>query len=161
MAVFRNVPEEWQRLDWILFQNGWVSLYKATEFLIADISWLRSQRYRVIDFNWSKWTEEQAAYADLKAKFRLPEASAQTPSALRVALSEQDVMGAGQVIVLHQFQEVEQELGHQLLDLLADNARLHMLRGERILVLAQLDSFETSYITAGKSAVSWNPMESR
>ncbi|TXK37653.1 barstar family protein [Pontibacter qinzhouensis] len=159
MAAFRNVPEEWQRLDWILFQNGWVSLYQRKEILIADISWFRSQRYRVIDFDCSKWADEHAAHSDLKAKFHFPDSYANTPGALRDALAAHDITGIGQVVVLHQFDAVDQELGQSLLNSFADSARLHMLRGERLLVLAQLNTPENSYITAGKSTVSWNPLE--
>ncbi|WP_187260962.1 barstar family protein [Pontibacter beigongshangensis] len=160
MAVFRNVPEEWQRLDWILFQNGWVSLYMAKEILIADTFWFRGQRYRVLDLDCSHWSDEAAVHADLKIKFRFSDTYAHTLPSLRDSLSEHDVAGTGLVVVLHQFGKVPQQLGQSLLDVFADNSRLHMLRGERIITLVQVASRKSPYTAAGKSAVSWNPIES-
>ena len=66
MAVFRNEPEEWQRLDWAILQNGYACLYHRPEFLQLDVMWFRKERYRVIEFDCAKWETDQLMHDELK-----------------------------------------------------------------------------------------------
>ena len=53
MAIFRNEPEEFQRVDWMLLQDGAVSLYFHPQVLAEDVEWLKTHDYRVDDFDCS------------------------------------------------------------------------------------------------------------
>lgn len=159
MAVFKNEPEEWQRLDWAILQNGWACLYHRPEFLLIDIGWFRKERYRVIEFDCSKWTNDDAMHADLKLRFRLPESYGNNLHALKDSLSDFNITGAGLVVMLHHFDAVEKETGQLILDVLAANARFHMLLGERVLTLVQVDDAQAKYTSVAAKPLPWNPHE--
>ncbi|WP_242916373.1 barstar family protein [Pontibacter liquoris] len=160
MAAFRNEPEEWQRLDWQILQNGWSCLYHRPEFLLIDIAWFRKERYRVLEFDCSKWTDKETLHTDLQLKFRLStDYESHDLAALRNALAEYAITGGGLVVVLHHFDTVKRKTGQALLDVLAENARYHLLLGERVLTLVQLDKHEDKYTTPAASPLPWNPHE--
>lgn len=159
MAIFRNEPDEWQRLDWRILQNGWVSLYNRPEFLLLDVSWFRKERYRVFEFDCSKWKDANAMHADLKLKFRFGEQYGENLNALKDSLSDISIVGSGLVVVLHQLDKVEKELAQSLLHIMAESGRFHMLLGERLITLAQVDDQDINYSPVGATPVSWNPHE--
>lgn len=159
MATFRNEPEEWQRLDWMILQNGWVSLYARPEFLLIDTAWFRKERYRVIELDCSKWVDDEAMYTDLKLRFRLPNNDASDMKALKAGLADTTILGAGLVIVLHQLDTLAKDKGQTLLQAFAESARFKMLLGERIITLAQVNDANISYDPVGALPVTWNPHE--
>lgn len=159
MATFRNEPEEWQRLDWMILHNGWVSLYARPEFLLLDISWFRKERYRVSELDCAKWTDAVAMHADLKLKFRFPEDYGNSLKALKDNLSEVSIIGAGLVVVLHHFDKLEKSVAEDLLNILVESARFHLLLGERMIILAQVDDPKITYEPVGAMPVAWNPHE--
>ncbi|PRY11581.1 barstar (barnase inhibitor) [Pontibacter ummariensis] len=159
MAAFRNEPEEWQRLDWAILRNGWGRLYSKPDFLVVDVSWLRQRRYRVLEFDCATWADEQAMHTDLKQRFRFDESYGNNLDALRDGLADYNVFGAGLAVVLHHFDKVEKETGQAVLDVLAENARFHLLLGERVLTLVQVDDPKVNYKPVGGMPIAWNPQE--
>lgn len=159
MAVFKNEPEEWQRLDWSILQNGYACLYSRPEFLLIDISWFRKERYRVMEFDCSKWTDEETVHADLKQKLRFSDDYKSTFDALKESLKEISMTGKGMVLVLHHFDTVEKETAQILLHILAVASQWHLLLGERLLTLLQVDDPQVRYEPVGARAVAWNPHE--
>ncbi|MCJ8165824.1 hypothetical protein MKJ04_13305 [Pontibacter sp. E15-1] len=157
MVVFRNTPEEWQRLDWMILQNGYACLYLRKEFLLLDIAWFRGERYRVIEFDCTAWAGEQALRTDVAQRLRLQESG--SFKELGDRLKEADITGKGLVLVLHHLDAVEKELGQELLDVLARAAQWHLLLGERLLTLAQVDDLKMVYKPVGARPVLWNPHE--
>ena len=99
MAVFQNTPEEWQRLDWSILQNGYICLYSRMEFLLIDTMWFRKERYRVMELDCSRWVEEQEMHKELKQKLRFGDNYAATFSALKESLKEISITGKGMVLV--------------------------------------------------------------
>ena len=55
MAIFRDEPEEFERLDWMLLQDGAVTLYFRPQVLAEDIEWLKEHDYQVDTFDCSVW----------------------------------------------------------------------------------------------------------
>lgn len=159
MPVFQNTPDEWQRLDWSILQNGYTCLYSRPEFLLIDIGWFRKERYRVMEFDCSSWAEDQAMHDELKLKLRFPDTYASNFSALKENLKEISITGKGMVLVLHHFDTVENETAQILLDILAKASQWHLLLGERLLTLLQVDDAQITYEPVGARAVAWNPHE--
>lgn len=160
MAVFQNTPEEWQRLDWSILQNGYTCLYSRKEFLLIDISWFRKERYRVLEFDCSRWEEdEQKMHDELKQKLRLTDACGSNFDALEDSLKEVTITGKGMVLVLHHFDKVERKTAQDLLNILAGASQWHLLLGERLLTLLQVDSPRVTYEPVGAKPVAWNPHE--
>ncbi|MBF9252077.1 barstar family protein [Pontibacter sp. 172403-2] len=159
MAAFKNEPEEWQRPDWMILRNGWVSLYSKPEFLLIDMSWFRNQRYRVMEFDCATWKDDEALHADLKRRFRFPDAYGNNLNALKDSLAEVSVPGAGLVVVLHHFDAVEKKTAQAILEVFAENARFHLLLAERIITLVQVDDAQVKYDAVGATPVFWNRYE--
>jgi RNAse (barnase) inhibitor barstar len=159
MAVFRNEPEEWQRLDWSIMQHGYACLYHRPEFLLIDTTWFRKERYRVIEFDCSRWENDQAMHDDLKQKLRFPDHYKSDFGALKESLKELDITGKGTVLLLHHFDAVDKETAQILLDILARASQWHLLLGERLLTLLQVDDAEATYEPVGARPVLWNPHE--
>ncbi|WP_162053716.1 barstar family protein [Pontibacter pamirensis] len=159
MPVFQNTPEEWQRLDWSILQNGYVCLYSRPEFLLIDISWFRKERYRVHELDCSRWEEEQKMHDELKQKLRFKDTYASSFSSLKDSLKEIDITGKGMVLVLHHFDTLENETAQILLDILSKASQWHLLLGERLLTLLQVDDSQIIYEPVGARPVTWNPHE--
>jgi len=159
MAAFKNEPEEWQRLDWMILRNGWACLYSKPEFLLIDVSWFRKERYRVVEFDCSTWKDDEVMHADLKRRFRFPDAYGNNLNALRDSLTEVSVIGAGLVVVLHHFDAVDKKTGQAVLEIFAENARFHLLLAERIITLIQVDDAQVRYDAVGAIPVFWNQYE--
>ncbi len=159
MAAFKNEPEVWQRLDWMILRNGWACLYFKPEFLLIDTSWFRQERYRVLEFNCTTWVNEAAIHEDLKRRFRFGASYEATLEALKASLSEHDVTGGGLALVLHHFDAVEKKLGQAILAIFAEKARYHLLLGERVVTMVQVDDAHAKYDAVGAMPVVWNPHE--
>lgn len=159
MAAFKNEPEEWQRLDWMILRNGWACLYSKPDFLLIDVSWFRKERYRVIEFDCSTWKDDEALHADLKRRFRFPDTYGNNFNALQDSLADVTVLGAGLVVVLHHFDAVEKKTAQAILDRFAENARFHLLLAERIITLIQVDEAQVKYDAVGATPVVWNRYE--
>ncbi|WP_161890275.1 barstar family protein [Pontibacter russatus] len=159
MAVFRNEPEEWQRLDWAILQNGYACLYHRQEFLQLDVMWFRKERYRVIEFDCAKWETDQAMHDELKQKLRFKDTYKSDFGSLKESLKDIDITGKGTVLLLHHFDAVDKETAQILLDILARASQWHLLLGERLLTLLQVEDPEVIYEPVGARQVEWNPHE--
>lgn len=51
MATFNDIKEIFQRLDWSILQNGWISLYWKKSILEKDIKWFKNENYNIVDFD--------------------------------------------------------------------------------------------------------------
>ncbi|MHA6247066.1 barstar family protein [Pontibacter sp. CAU 1760] len=159
MAVFRNEPEEWQRLDWMILQSGYTCLYSRQEFLVRDMLWFRQERYRVLEFDCTTWKNEATLHMDLKQKLRFPERHSSNFDALHDSLKEISITGKGMVLVLHHLDAVHSETSQKLLNTLVVASQWHLLLGERLLTLVQVDDSEKTFEPVGARPVNWNPHE--
>lgn len=159
MAIFENNPEEWQRLDWTILQSGWASLYWKTEILEDDILWFETEKYEIVDFDCSQWNGENGMHLHLKKKLSFPSYYGENWDALSDCLSEMEINDVGQIVVLRHLDFLEISQAHKLLDILARNARIHMLFGERLIVLAQVDNPNYQIKDIGSTTVRWNGAE--
>jgi RNAse (barnase) inhibitor barstar len=159
MAVFENDPNEWQRLDWQILQNGWTSLYWQQNILDRDIGWFKNENYRIVDFDCAKWTNSERIHDDLKKRLDFPDYYGRNFNALNECLSDLEINEPGLVVVFRHFQIIDKNIGHGLLDIFADNSRLHILFGERLLTLVQIDNPNYQIENIGGLAISWNSAE--
>jgi len=159
MAVFRNEPEEWQRLDWAILQNGYACLYHRQEFLQMDVMWFRKERYRVLEFDCARWESDQAMHEDLRQKLRFRDTYKSDFGSMKESLKEIDITGKGTVLLLHHVDSVGKETAQILLDTFARASQWHLLLGERLLTLLQVDDPGVIYEPVGARPVQWNPHE--
>jgi RNAse (barnase) inhibitor barstar len=159
MAVFENNPEEWQRLDWQILQNGWTSLYWQQSVLNNDIDWFKKEKYTIIDFDCQKWTDTNQIHKDIKKELAFPDYYGENFNALNDCLSDLVITDTGLVIVFRHFQIVHTNIAHELLDIFARNSRLHNFFGQRLLTLVQVDNPNYQIDPMGSSPVLWNGAE--
>lgn len=159
MAVFENTPEEWRRLDWQILQNGWTSLYWQESILNTDLDWFRQEKYKILELDCSKWTDESRIHKDLQGVLGFPDYYGENLNALNDCLSDMEIIETGLLIVFRHFQVVEKELAHKLLDVFADNSRRQGLFGRRLLTLVQTDNPTYQIEPVGSDPVLWNGAE--
>lgn len=159
MTTFQNNPDEWQRLDWSILQNGWASLYWKNDILQEDIEWFKKENYAVVDFDCKTWTDENKMHKQLKQKLRFPNYCGENFNALNDCLSDLEIVDAGQIVVFRHLDNCDIKLAHILLNVFANNSRLQMLFGKRLIVLAQVDNPNYQLDEVGATPVLWNGAE--
>jgi RNAse (barnase) inhibitor barstar len=160
MGVFkRNGRIDPEGLDWYILQNGWVRLYWRTTILDEDIKWLENEKYVMIEFNCKTWDDDKIMHLQLKEKLDFPDYYGENWSALRDCLSDLNIIKTGIVFVFRHLDHIKNQTATTLLDIMADNARLHMLFGHRIITLAQVDNPDYELEPIGRTLVSWNGRE--
>src|SRR5687767_9078982 len=104
MSVFRDDPEEWQRLDLSLLKNGSVHLYYRPSVLEEDVEWLRAHGYRLDSFDCSKWGTEEVMHEEFANRLEFPDYYGKNLDALNDCLSEVFVPeSGGRVLVFHRY----------------------------------------------------------
>ena len=159
MAVFENNPHEWQRLDWQILQNGWTSLYWQQRILDKDLDWFKKEKYNIIDFDSTKWTDTNQIHKDLKNLLDFPDYYGENFDALNDCLSDLEINETGLIVVFRHFQTISTDRAHVLLNIFARNSRLHNLFGKRLLTLVQVDNPNYQIDPVGSSPVLWNGAE--
>lgn len=161
MSVFRDDPEDWQRLDLSLLKNGAVHLYHRASILEEDVEWLRGHGYRLDSFDCSGWDTEQAMHEELSSRLGFPDYYGKNLDALNDCLSEVHVPD-GRVLVFHRYDVFTanvQKVAWHVLDIIDRNAWLHLLFGRRLLALVQSENPRIEFPLIGSRPAMWNPRE--
>lgn len=159
MATFKNNPDEWQRLDWSILQNGWTSLYWKNEILEKDLEWFKKENYSIVNFDCKTWTDEKQMHKQLKKKLGFPDYYGENFDALNDCLSDLEILNTGQIAIFKHLDSFDAKRVHILLDVFASNSRRQMLFGKRLIVLAQVDNPNYQIDPVGATPVMWNGAE--
>jgi RNAse (barnase) inhibitor barstar len=159
MATFQDNPSEWQRLDWLILQNGWTSLYWKGEVLEKDLAWFKNENYSIVDFDCKTWFNESEMHKQLKQGLNFPGYYGENFDALNDCLSDMEITGAGQIITFRHLDNFDINRTHILLDVFANNARRQMLFGKRLIILAQVDNPNYQIDQIGGTNLMWNGAE--
>jgi len=151
------------RVDWAMFQNGWVTLYWKRDILEEECAWLSEHGYRIHHLDCAKWASTAEALRDIGSTLSFPDYYGQNLDALNDCLSDIEVpRDGGTAIVLQQFDRftsVNRNAAQAILDILASNARSFMLFGQRLAILVQSDDAGLSFVPVGSTPVGWNRRE--
>ena len=159
MATFNDIKDVFQRLDWFILQNGWISLYRRKSILENDIKWFENENYNIVDFDCKSWTDIAEMHGQLKQKLNFPDYYGENFDALNDCLTDIQINESGQIVVFNHLDSIDIKTIQILLDVFADNSRRHMLFGERLIVLAQVDNPDFKVDPVGATAVRWNKQE--
>jgi hypothetical protein len=163
MAIFRNGPEEFQRLDWALLQNGAVTLYFRPQGLIDDVQWLKEHEYRITSFDCSTWTSVSEMHDALSFGLEFPDYYGRNFAALNDCIGDLEISDeGGRVIIFNRYDSFAArfpQVAWDVLDIMETNSRRFLLFGRRLIVLVQSDNPEISFETVGGQSVSWNIRE--
>ena len=147
------------RLDWMILQNGWSSLYCKEDLLEKDLSWFRSAEFKIIEINCSAWNNTEVIHKSFKRALSFPDYYGNNLGALNDCLSDLDIPGEGLVVVLKRFDTVNQEIGQKIADIFASNSRLHILFGRKLILLLQVSTLNFNLPDVGGSPILWNGAE--
>ena len=169
MASFPLGADVGQRLDWVLLQNGFVTLFWNNSIFGDTQDELDSEGYQVIGLDATGWTTDERMYDDISAAFDLPGYFGRNLNAVVDCLRDvarfdygADPTATGTVVAIERIDALGQrstDLARQLLDVLADAGRYAMLFGHRFIVLAQTDDPAISLGPLGATTASWNRAE--
>jgi RNAse (barnase) inhibitor barstar len=163
MAIFKDEPSTWQRLDLRLLQNSPITMYFGQDGLIEDTAWLAEHGYRIDRFDCTRWTTEESAHDSLSGALDFPDYYGRNLNAFNDCLGDIDVPeDAGRVLVFTRYDvpaKVMRSFAAALLDIIATQARLNLLFGRRLFALIQSDNPQLEFEPVGACPVMWNPRE--
>jgi RNAse (barnase) inhibitor barstar len=163
MAIFRNEPEEFQRLDWMLLQDGAVTLYFRQQVLAEDVEWLKRHGYLVDSFECSSWIDESEMHEALSRGLEFPDYYGRNLNALNDCIGDIEIPDAGgRVLVFNQYDLFAArfpDVAWSILDIMETNSHRLLLFGLRLIVLAQSDDPKISFAPVGGRPVTWNTRE--
>ena len=163
MAIFRNEPEDFQRLDWDLLQNGAVSLYFQPQVLAADVDWLKDHEYRVDTFDCSLWVDQSEMHQAFAYQLEFPNYYGRNLDALNDCMSDLEIRDhSGRALVFNRYDSFAAKFPHvawSVLNIMESNSRNLLLFGKRLIILVQSDDPAISFEPVGGRGVGWNRRE--
>lgn len=163
MAIFKNETEQFKQLDWLLLQNGAITLYLRPQLLEADVEWLREHQYRADSFDCSRWSSESEMHGALSSGLEFPDYYGRNVHALNDCLGEIEVpVEGGRVLILNRYDYFAAKfpgLAWSVLDVFEINSRRLLLFGRRLIILVQSDDPGITFEPVGGRAVMWNTRE--
>ena len=160
----------WSREDLRLLQNGFVTLFHDEGVLAEYLSWFAVHRYGIHDVDGRAWHTGRECQVAIGKALSFPEDfRGHSLDAFRDRLGDvatyelgADPSAAGTVLVLRhydRFARWDGQTAHAILDIWAEQARVGLLFGHRMLCFVQSDDPTIAFGEVGASAVMWNPRE--
>jgi RNAse (barnase) inhibitor barstar len=163
MAVFRGEPDTFERVDWALLQNGPINLYWRLSYLVEHVRWLENHGYEIHEFDCTRWKTEDAMHTDISLQLNFPNYYGRNLDALNDCLSELRVPAEGGCALVFRrydlFASKSPNAAQHVLDIIADQSRMSLLLGLRLVALVQSDDPTINFEPVGATGVHWNPKE--
>lgn len=162
MAIFKE-GSDLNSLEFGLMQDGSINLYFKSEILTTDLAELRSQNYKIIEFNCSKWSDSKSAIKSIAKRLEFSSDFGENLDALNDSLKDIDIpIESGLILVFHRvdaFTENHHEYFSCILDILESASRYHMLFGKRFITIAQSDDPKIEFEGISEVTPKWNRQE--
>jgi RNAse (barnase) inhibitor barstar len=123
------------------------------------LKWFEKENYVIIEFNCRTWDNDKIMHSQLKAKLNFPDYYGENFNALRDCLYDLNIIKTGFVFVFRHLDSIEKQTAHAIVDILANSARFHMLFGNRIITLVQVDNPDYEIDAIGLTTALWNGQE--
>ncbi|RZM18802.1 MAG: hypothetical protein EOO88_39765 [Pedobacter sp.] len=159
MTLFTNTPETFARPDFRMLRDGAFIMYLNEDVLQTDVQWLANHDYVGYELNCHDWKDPDQMHRDLRETLNFPAYYGNNLDALNDCLSELEFAGAGTFLLFRKFDSIDKELAHTVLDLFAHNAREHLLFGNLLIVLVQVDESNYQLTDFGSVSLKWNSHE--
>lgn len=163
MAPFRDRLEDFERLDWLVLQNGAIALYHKRSILDEDRAWLAASGYDLRDLDAGPWLTATDAHDALKARLGFREGYSANLASLVDALADLRVPeDGGLALVIRHFDSFARRdpaFATALLEAIESTSRRFLLFGKRFLALVQSDDKTLRLAPVGARPIVWNPRE--
>jgi len=156
--------------DFQLLKNGPVTLYHRHEVLDAAVTALADLGYVVHRFDTRRWVTRAGFAADVKQELDFPDYFGGNLDAFNDCLRDvaafeygADRDSAGTAFVFTGYDalaERDKRTAQSILDIVADNARVGLLHGHRMICLVQSDDRGIRFTPVGATPVGWALVES-
>ena len=159
MSSFQKTPNEFQRLDYRLLQNGAVTMYLRKEFLGEDLIQLEKYGYQIYNFDCLSWKTIEDAYKSFSRILKFPDYFGYNLDALSDCLIDLEVPEkSGIVLVFRRYDafSFSSDVAWNILDTIERISRHHLLFGRRFFVLVQTDDPLSRFDNLGGQPASWN-----
>lgn len=110
-------------------------------------------------FDCSTWTDKDKMHQDFYDKLKLPDYYGSNYDALDECLEDIEIKDTGLIIVFEHFDRVQKDTRQTLLDIFDRASRFHLLIGNRVINLLQVDNPETKFEPIKAYHVNWNRRE--
>lgn len=169
MATWELADELNHLPDFLLIQNGFVSLFSERTILDETLSWLRQHSYKVARLDAASWQSEENMHRDIANALSFPAYYGHNLDALDDCLNDVATQSygwtaadAGLVVVIDRydhFASKDARTAHLLLDTYARQAAYGALFGHRLMCLVQTDDRRLQVPRIGGTPVTWNYRE--
>lgn len=169
MAIWDLADELNHPLDFLLIQNGFISLFHQQAFLDEATSWLQNHRYKVVEVDAAAWHSQADLHQDIALALDFPDYYGSNLDALNDFLGDVAVQAygwtaanAGLVLVIDGFEAFEGKdasTAHHLLDIFARQATHAALFGHRMMCLVRTGDPRLEIPPVGGLSVAWNHRE--
>ena len=107
MTVFKDTPDDWERLDWRILQNSSIALYHENSILNESLVWFKEEGYYVAELDCATWSDTEHFHIAIKDSLRFPDYYGSNLHALEDCLKDNEVVSDDYVaIVLRGFDTV-------------------------------------------------------
>jgi RNAse (barnase) inhibitor barstar len=127
--------------------------------LNSDIEWFEKEKYNIVRFDCSTWTNEYKMHQDFFDKLKLPDYYGSNYDALNECLEDIEIKDTGLVIACEHFDQLKNKTRQTLLNVFDRASRFHLLMGNRVINLLQVDNPETKFEPITAYHVNWNRRE--
>ena len=163
MAYFRDEPEYWQRLDYLILREGSIYLYFQNAVLDESIQWLKENGYQMDEFDAGRWETEESMHADFATTFSFPEYYGRNLDALNDCMSDLEIpIEGGRAVVFRGYDVFSSRFtktAQIVLDIFDETSRQRMMFGERLIGLVQSDDPTIQFDHTGRYSARWNGNE--
>lgn len=164
MPAFEGLdPEQVNRLDWQILQNGAISLYIDHLTLEEACQWFHKQQYALYRFDCREWKTEQDFHLAISQVLDFPDYYGHNLDAFNDCLLNLDIPPqSGCVLVFFRIDLFAQRFPrftHQVLDIIEAASRSFLLTGQKLIALVQSDDPAFSFEPVGVRPVTLNPKE--
>ena len=155
MVEFKNEPKTWGRLDYEILSRGFLKPYSDYRVLENDIVWLKSEGYKIIQFDCEEWTNKEIMHNALHGQFDFPNYYGHNWDALQECLNEIEIQNNGLVVLFDNLDKVNIKMAHTLIDVFVSSAQRHLIFSQRLLVLVKVESRKFELKPYGARELYW------
>jgi RNAse (barnase) inhibitor barstar len=144
-------------------QNGCITLFYRLETLDEYVNELKELKYGIVQFDCTNWKNINDMFEQIADKLDFPDYFGMNFNALNDCLSDLEIPEeSGKVLVFKRFgtfAKRDYDIAWSLLDYIANNSRLFLLFGQRLLALVQSDDDKIRFDKIGSTNAIWNGAE--